>query len=140
MTKASASTRPSQRAAISARSNSNNETPLRALTSVIAGLEQGKQAKVSAHDIDIPGPIGTAKGEPIVFKVGKQTYLAYTQEHEPNFNQKRPIDVASDMAIVKEPTTDAGMPLTEAHLDKQGILVNENEIAVGYSTGGDQGK
>jgi len=30
-----------------------------------------------------------------------------------------------------------GTPLTEAHLDKSGTLVNENEIPVGYSMGGD---
>ena len=50
--------------------------------------------------------INEAKGKPIVFKADDQTYLAYTQGNEPNFNQKRPADVVGDMAIVKEPVTD----------------------------------
>jgi hypothetical protein len=134
VSEASASSRPSQQPAISA------ETPFKVLTGIVASLEKGGEAKVAAHNIQILGPIGTAEGQPIVFKEDGRTYLAYTQEQKPNFDQKRPADVAGDMAIVKEPATDARIPLEEAYLDKQGILVDENQMAVGYSTGGDTGK
>jgi hypothetical protein len=134
MSEASASSRPSQRLAISA------ETPFKALTRVVDSLDNGGQTEVAAHNIQIPGPIGAAEGQPIVFKTEGQTYFAYTQEQGPNFDQKRPADVAGDMAIVKEPAADARMPLEEAHLDKRGILVDENQVGVGYSTGGDTGK
>jgi hypothetical protein len=46
-------------------------------------------------------------------------------------------DVAGDMTIVKEPAKDANMPLESAHLNKLGELVNANQEAVGFSTGGD---
>jgi hypothetical protein len=134
MSEASATSRPSQRPAISA------EVPFKVLTGVVARLGKGGQTEVAAHNIQIPGPIGVAEGQPIVFKSDGRTYFAYTQEQGPNFNQKRPADVAGDMAIVREPVADARVPLEEAHLDKQGILVDENQIGVGYSTGGDTGK
>jgi|GEM_PF-4639746 len=135
VSEASASSSASHKPAISTEA-----TTFEALTRIVSSLENGGQAKVATHDIKIPGPIGTAKGQPIVFESKGQTYFAYTQEYGPNFDQKRPADVAGDMAIVKEPITDASMPLEEAHLDKKGILVDENELGVGYSVGGELGK
>jgi hypothetical protein len=120
-----------------ANASSRRETPQRVLTGLVEKLDQGGQVKVAAHDIKLAGLTGIAEGKPIVFKAQGHTYLAYTQEQTPNFDQKRPADVTGDMAIIEEPHTDAGMPLQEAHLDKAGILVGENEMAVGYSTGGD---
>jgi hypothetical protein len=134
-TEASASSAASHKPAISAEA-----TTLKALTGVVANLENGGQAKVAAHAIEIAGATGAATGQPIVFESKGQTYFAYTQEYGPNFDQKRPADVAGDMAIVKEPITDVSMSLEEAHLDKKGILVDENEIGVGYSVGGESGK
>jgi len=84
----------------------------------------------------IPGPISDATGQPIVFTANGQTYFAYTQEQQPNFNTT-PAQTASTMAIVAEPAADSGVALSQAHLDKTGILVDEDELAVGYSSGGD---
>jgi hypothetical protein len=120
--------------------NPQKETSFQALTKVVANLENGGQAEVAANNIVIPGPIGNAEGQPIVFTSNGHQYFAYTQEQEPNFDQKRPADVAGNMAIVREPAVDANMPLEEAHLDKSGILVDENEMAVGYSFGDTAGK
>jgi hypothetical protein len=131
---ASATPNQSQRSAISAEG-----IPLVSLARVISSLDKGGAAQVSAEPIDIPGPIGDAQGEPIVFKAGGHNYLAYTQEHEPNFSNA-PLEVARTMNIVEEPASDVDMPLTEAHLDKTGILVNEDEAAVGFSTGDNAGK
>ncbi len=132
----SASVRP-QAQAVRAEKSQKNETPFHVLTGLVAALDRGDEVRVAAREIKIPGPISEAKGSPIVFKANGQEYLAYTQEQRPNFNQKRPADVAGDMAIVKEPTADAHMPLEYAHLDKADILVNEDEMPVGYSTGGE---
>lgn len=111
-----------------------------ALTQVITGLEQGKQADVVANNINVPGSISDAIGRPLVFRVGNQTYYAYTQGHEPNFDQKRAGDVANGMAIVEKPKTDSQISLGTAHLNKDGVLVDQNMLAVGYSIGGDTGK
>jgi hypothetical protein len=134
VSKASASTRPNM---VVTASVPKHMTTLENLTGIIAALDQGEQAKVTARDIAIPGPINEAEGQPLVFKSDGQTYLAYTQEVEPNFNQKSPEDVAGDMAIVEEPSTDARVPLESAHLDHAAILVDDKDMPVGYSTGGD---
>jgi hypothetical protein len=134
---ASAAVRPQAKVAVRAEKAKKHETPFSVLTGIVASLDKGGQAKVAAKEIKIPGPINEAKGKPIVFKADGQTYFAYTQETEPNFNQKRPADVEGDMAIVKEPTVDDHMPLEYAHLDKIGELVNEDDALVGFSTGGD---
>ena len=128
---ASAARRPQHNSAVKA------ETPFKVLTGIVADLEKGGQVKVPDHNIHIPGPIETSVGRPVVFKDGRQTYFAYTQGQKPNFDQKRPADVAGEMAIIKEPTTDKHIPLEEAHLNKLGELINENEMGVGYSKGGD---
>ena len=113
------------------------ETPLQALTNVVAGLEKGGQAEITANAISIPGPISEAQGQPLVFQDGNNAYFAFTQDNAANFDQKRPPDVASDMAIVKEPSSDANISTESAHLNKTGQLVDANGTAVGYSTGGD---
>jgi len=115
-------------------------TPFSVLTGIITSLDHGGEARVAANKIAIPGPINEATGRPIVFKVDNQPYFAYTQETRPNFDQKRPADVAGDMAIVREPADDQHIILGYAHLDKTSILVNERNMAVGYSTGGDSSR
>ena len=115
-------------------------TEVNALTNIITSLEQGKQATVTAERIGIPGSIREADGQPIVFNVNGQPFLAYRQQQEANFNKKGSADVANEMAIVKEPLADMGMPLEQAHLDKAGVLVNGNQTSVGYSSGGNSGK
>jgi hypothetical protein len=120
-----------------ASASQRKETPRRALTNLVQNLDRGGQVQVAANDIKLAGTVGTAEGKPIVFNSGGRTYLAFTQEQMPDFNQKRAADVVGDMTIVKEPSSDIGMPLQDAHLDKTGILVDENEMAVGYSIGGD---
>jgi hypothetical protein len=113
-------------------------TPKAVLTGLVDNLIKGTgYVEVPTHDIKIPGPVGTAKGEPIVFKTQGHTYLAYTQGEHPNFNQKEPADLVGDMAIVREPSAEIDMHLQEAFLDKANILVNAFEQPVGYSIGGD---
>lgn len=115
------------------------QTPLSALTTVIDNLESGQSADITLNAVLIPGPITDATGQPIVFTANGQTYFAYTQEQEPNFNTT-PSQTASTMAIVPEPATDNDLVLSLANLDKSGILVDENGLAVGYSSGGDSGR
>jgi hypothetical protein len=110
------------------------KTPLRVLTGIVAGLEKGKQARVTAEDVKIPGPIGTAEGQPIVFTVNGLTYFAYRQESQPDFHLT-PGETASSMAI----TEGRNVPTEGAHLDKIGELVDASEHTVGYSIGGDSG-
>jgi hypothetical protein len=110
------------------------QTPLSVLTAIISSLETGGSVEVAAVNTEIPGPISDATGRPIVFTVGEQTYFAYSQEQGPNFTTT-PADTASSMAIV--PTNDSSISLTTAHLEKGSVLVDQNEVAVGYSTGGD---
>jgi Tfp pilus assembly protein PilE len=107
-------------------------TPLSTLTGIISSLDSGGSANVTANSVTVPGPISNATARPIVFTLNGQTYYAYTQGSEPNFNTSAS-QTASTMAIV---TTSAGASLTTGHLDKTGILVDQNEMAVGYSTGG----
>ncbi len=123
-------------AAASTHSNSH-ETVLKALTKDIAKLDKGGAVDVTAVRVKIPGPVNAASGNPIIFENGKggNYYAAYTQELEPNFDLS-PAETASTMAIV-DLGNNYSVPLTEAHLDKAGTLVNEDEMPVGYSTGGD---
>jgi hypothetical protein len=107
-------------------------TPLSTLTSIISSLDVGGTANVTASTVTVPGPITNATARPIVFSLNGQTYYAYTQESPPNFNTSAS-QTASSMALV---TASAGASLTTGHLDKTGILVDQNEAAVGYSTGG----
>ena len=51
-------------------------SPFSVLTGIVASLEKGGEVKVTAKNINIPGPINEAKGKPIVFKADDQTYLA----------------------------------------------------------------
>lgn len=109
-------------------------TPLDELTSIISGLDAGQSAEVTASNVTIPGPISDATGRPIVFTVNGTTYFAYTQEHVPNLNQSSS-QAASTFAIVN--ATTSAYSLTQSHIDKTGLLVDENSEGVGYSTGGD---
>lgn len=108
-------------------------TPLSALTNIITNLDNGVSTQVTASAVTIPGPISNATGRPIVFSVSGQTYYAYTQEQEPNFSTTA-AQTASTMAIVNGTK---GVSVTPAYLDKGGILVDPNQVAVGFSTGGD---
>ncbi|MCL4357541.1 hypothetical protein M1512_01435 [Patescibacteria group bacterium] len=128
---ASAATRPQANA-----KHVDKKTLFRDLTNLVVRLDKGGEVTVTAKEIDIPGPIDEAKGSPIVFKANGQTYFAFTQDHTPNFNQKRPADVARDMAVVEQPSTDPHIQLEYAHLNKAGTLVDENGMPVGYSAGG----
>ncbi|MGH7234493.1 MAG: hypothetical protein ACREF7_03560 [Candidatus Saccharimonadales bacterium] len=127
---AGASTRPQKRVPVAS-------LEFKALTKTIAGLDQGKSAHVAENNIALPGPINEAQGRPLVIEVGAKTYLAYSQDAQPNFDQKRPADVAGEMAIVQEPKVDLNMPLESAHLNKSDVLVDEDQVAVGFSSGGD---
>lgn len=109
------------------------ETPLHALTTIIADLENGISAQVTANSVDVPGPISTAQARPIVFTVNGQVYFAYTQGTPPNFNTS-PSQTASSMAIVS--ATVSGAPLISAYLDKTNGLTDPNYHSDGYSTGG----
>lgn len=104
-----------------------------ALTKVIDGLEQGKPVNISVNPVELPGPIDDATARPIVFQSGGQTYFAYRQGKEPDFNKKTATDVAAEMALVKEPRDDEGMGTATAVLNKEGVLVDQNQQAVGYS-------
>jgi len=104
-----------------------------ALDRVVTNLENGGHVEVSANNIYLPGVIGTAIGRPLVLSADGQNYFAYAQGQPPNFNQKQPADVISNMAIVNEPASNLSNPLEEAHLNKKGILVNANQTAVGFA-------
>ncbi len=120
-----------------ASAKSRGKLPKAVLTGLVEKLEQGGSVEVAVHD-KLPGAKGFAQGRPIVFKARGHDYLAYTQVHSPDFDQKRPADVVADMAIIREPHADQNIPVTQAHLDKNGLLVNEDQMAnVGYSRGGD---
>jgi len=125
---------PSSSSGSSAPATTPTQTPLSALTAIITDLDNGTaSANVTASSVTVPGPISNATARPIVFSVNGQTYFAYTQEQEPIFSTSAS-QTANSMAIVS--ATVGGPTLTQAHLDKTGILVDENEEAVGYSTGG----
>jgi hypothetical protein len=110
------------------------QTPLSALTAIITGLDNGTGfANVTSTSVTVPGPISNAQARPIVFTVNGQTYFAYTQGQEPNFNTT-PAQTANSMAVVS--ATVSNPSLTQGHIDKTNLLVDENEEAVGYSTGG----
>ncbi|MDB5170715.1 MAG: hypothetical protein JWO35_409 [Candidatus Saccharibacteria bacterium] len=108
------------------------QTPLSVLTAIIANLQNGISADVTASTIAVPGPIGTAQARPIVFTANGQAYFAYTQGQKPNFNMT-PSQTASTMAIV---TASQNVAFVKAHLDKLNNLVDPDITAVGYSTGG----
>jgi hypothetical protein len=111
------------------------QTPLSVLTGIIAGLNNGQEAEITAVNVALAGPVSTGQGQPLVFTASGQTYFAYTQEQAPNFNTTA-AQTASTMAIVPEPAADSGVALTQAHIDKGNLLVDENEEGVGYCTGG----
>ncbi len=115
----------------------NPETPKHALTRVLNGLEHGKTAHVTAQAKELPGPVGTAKGHPIVFKVNGRSYEAYTQGEKPNFHES-PARLASEMAIIERPAELSDLPVANAHLNAAKILVENHThgLAVGFSTGG----
>ena len=113
------------------------DEPIEVLTGIIASLQQGGQINVAANDISIPGPINNAKGAPIIFKANGQTYFAYSQEKPIVYTQKSAADIAGSMAIVKAGANEINTPTTLAYLNKVGEMINENEVAVGYSVGGD---
>ena len=109
------------------------QTPLSTLTTIITNLDNGVSTQVTASPVTIPGPIGDATGQPIVFTVSGHTYYAYRQEQEPDFSTTA-AQTASTMAIVNGTK---GISLTPAYIDKGGILVDPDNQAVGFSTGGD---
>jgi hypothetical protein len=109
------------------------QTPLSTLTTIITNLDKGVSTQVTASPVTIPGPISNATGQPIVFTLSGQTYYAYRQEQEPDFSTT-PAQTASTMVIVDGTK---GVSVTPAYLDKGGILVDSNQVAVGFSTGGD---
>ena len=122
-----------------------NTKALAELTNIVASANNGNEVSITSHRVNLPGPIGEAKGQPIVFNVeekkGKnQTYFAYNQVGLPNFDQKEPLGTAASMAIIKEPNIYKHVELTEAHLNKAGELVGPNEMAVGFSTDSQAGK
>jgi hypothetical protein len=127
----------STEASASTTHHSQESAVLKTLTKDIAKLDKGAAVDVTSAEVKLPGPINSASGSPIIFENGKggTYYAAYTQEHEPNFHLS-PEQTASTMAIV-DLGPSYSTPLTEAHLDKSGTLVNENEVPVGYSTGGE---
>jgi hypothetical protein len=140
---ASANSRISKKQAIANVQESHpnhRKTPRGVLTGLVARVDEGGSVRVAERNIQVPGSIKNAKAKPIVFNSEGHTYLAYTQNQKPDFNQKSPADVAGDMTIIKEPAIDLGMPLQEASLDKSGIFVGENDMAVGYSIGGNKDK
>ena len=124
--------------------HNSSDAPLRALTKLINEIEQGKSVEVTANNIYLPGPIGEGMGQPIVYNVKEKghevPYLAYTQDQIANFDQKTALGVAKSMAIIREPIKDIGIPLEQAHLNKDAQLVDPNEMWVGYSIAGDQAK
>ena len=110
-------------------------TPLSALTTIITNLKNNTAgaAQVTATNVNVAGPIGTATAQPIVFSVNGTVYFAYTQGTKPNFNQTA-AQTANSMAITTGNIN--GVSLSQAHLDKSNNLVDENITAVGFSTGG----
>ena len=124
-------------AGASTQHHSQESAALKVLTKDIATLDKGGTVDVTTAEVKIPGPINSASGSPIIFENGKggTYYAAYRQEYKPNFHLS-PAETAASMAIVNlGPSYET--PLTEAHLDKSGTLVNIDEIPVGYSIGGD---
>ena len=116
----------------------SDNNPVNVLTEIITSLQQGGQITVASQEINIPGPINNAKGSPIIFKSDGQTYFAYSQENPVVIDSKQsPADIAATMAIVKAPTNEASIPTTLAHVNKTGLIVNDKEMGVGYSIGGD---
>ena len=85
------------------------------------------------YPVEVPGPIDNAMARPIAFKSGGQSYFAYRQGKEPDFNEKTATDVAAEFAIVKESRADEGMATEPAVLNKHGELVDQYQQAVGYS-------
>ncbi len=109
------------------------EPPFYNLVKQIYTLEAGGMVKVTNKPVNLPGAIETAKGNPIVFKDGKNTYWAYSQSEGLDYNQKVPATVAEQMVIIKQPAS-AGHVKTEfARLDKTGLLVDPNSMEVGYA-------
>ena len=110
-------------------------TPLSALTTIITNLNNNtaQAAQVTSTSVDVAGPIGTAHARPIVFSVNGTVYFAYTQGTKPKFSQTA-AQTAGSMAITTGSLS--GLSLLQAHIDKSGNLVDENFVAVGFSTGG----
>ena len=110
---------------------------LNGLTTLVASLQKGGQANVTAAAVTVPGPITNASARPLVFTVNGVIYFAYTQGSAPNFNHTSAA-VAKTFAIV--PATVKSPKLIGAHLDKLNNLVDANFKLAGYSTGGASAK
>ncbi len=124
-------------------STHESETPVTALTKVIKDLEKGGSVAVTARKIALAGAsTGIAKGRPIEFADGDQSYLAYTQGSQPNFKIS-PRATAESMAIVDlQLPGDVGIgpPLAQAHLNAHHVLVDTvTHTPVGFATGGGDG-
>jgi hypothetical protein len=118
------------------------EPPVDALTHVIEKLKEGKSVDVTTEPIMLSGASsGIAKGRPIEFKDGDQTYLAYTQLTKPGFDTSAR-QTAESMAIIDlQLPSDAGSgpSVTQAHLNAHHVLVDAStHTPVGFAVGGAQ--
>jgi len=114
------------------------DTPTQqALDKVIKDLDAGDSAEVTAKPTSLPGPIGESVGQPIIFKVGKNNYEAFSQGSPTYFGQA-PSQTEANFVIDKGPKS---IPTTAAVLDN-GTLVEKDarHLAVGYSSGADSVK
>lgn len=101
------------------------------LTNIIRGLERGGSANTTAQNVELPG---NEIGQPLIYKVGNKTFLAYRKDAMPNFDQKRVAGIVGEMTVIKAPKQDTGIATAKAHLNKEDELVGENEQIVGEST------
>lgn len=114
------------------------KAPLTALTGVIKRLEEGGSVTVPAKSIELADAIGTAKGRPIEFTDGDQTYFAYRQGSKPDFHAS-PQAVAASMAIMDAqfPSDSNKLPSVTAHLNSNHELVaGSKHTPVGFAVGG----
>ena len=102
------------------------------LTTAISNLDNGASVNITSSAVTVPGPVGDATARPIVFSCNGQSYFAYHQGSAANFNTPA-ATTANTMAY---PAASGSYTLTQAHLDKAGNLVDEDENGsqVGYST------
>lgn len=106
----------------------NMETPAQVLDNELNNLNNGGTVEVTDANVEIPGAIGETVGRPIVFRAGSREYFAYIQRGDQ-------IITSENVVMILEPPKDHNVPLTEAHENKSGILVDSNELEVGYAIG-----
>jgi hypothetical protein len=140
---AGASTHPTQSRSVSAgKERKPGKTPQNILAGIIANLEEGGSATVTAEPLELADNNGTVvKGKPFVFWDGKEGYLAFEERHGPDFGTT-PAATAKTLQVISLQTPGStGLALESVHLDSRGVLVenghrdgNGSQGPVGFAT------